>query len=233
MRHVGEERFLLLHRLSDGLVDFEGEGFGQEDVLAVIFLETGNGPLFTTLLGPAEVISAVIAAGLAVGAATDVDVEAEVGRVAGKRIVGAEVGFARVNGAVTGLAKQGRQSDVSLDEAFPFPGFRTECAGVLVFRFDELRRGVTRRGLAVHDRSPGRRAHAHGVELAEARPCGSEALHARGAVEFVEWVDLQIAAFVSEKRHGGIHQAHVVDEEDDNVGFASGIFASAVGRRSG
>jgi len=105
------------------------------------------------------------------------------------------------------------------------PGFRP-CqfhsggplrAGVVLVRVDPVGGAVAGGVLAVLDRDAGGRAHAHRTEVAEPDPAGGEPLHRRGAVKLVQRMPLRLALGVGEERHGGVHDAHIVDEEHDEV----------------
>ncbi len=87
---------------------------------------------------------------------------------------------------------------------------------------------MTGRILAGEDRGAGRRADAHGVEVVKPRALSRQSLHGRSSVVVIERVTLGIALLVGQKRHGGIHRAHVVDEKNDDVRFFRRI-----GRRHG
>ena len=90
----------------------------------------------------------------------------------------------------------------------------TEEIGKII---DKLRRGMTRRGLAVHDRGTSRRTETHCVELTETRSDLRETLHIRSAVEIIQWMPLRFAILISQERHRSIHQAHVIDQKNDNI----------------
>jgi len=76
--------------------------------------------------------------------------------------------------------------------------------------------------LTRHDGNAGGGADGLGVELAEAGALGGEALHVRRAVETVERVFHRSAFFIGEKGERGIHCAHVIDKEEDDVGLVGG-----------
>jgi hypothetical protein len=74
VRHVEEERLLLFNTSFDVSICFERQGFGQEGVRAVVFLQMRDRGL--TILSVS--LLSVITAGLACGEAADVDIETEV-----------------------------------------------------------------------------------------------------------------------------------------------------------
>ena len=71
--------------------------------------------------------------------------------------------------------------------------------------------------LAIEDGGTSRRADAHGAKLMEANPLASKALHAGCAIPFVQWILFRLTIVIGEEWHGSIHDAHVIDEENDDV----------------
>ena len=49
----------------------------------------------------------------------------------------------------------------------------------------------------------------------------------------VKRVALGIAGLVGEEGHGGVHDAHVIDEEDNDVGLGGGVAEGPLGEDDG
>ena len=77
--------------------------------------------------------------------------------------------------------------------------------------------------LASEDGGTGRRADAHSIEVVEPRALSRQPLHARGAVIVIKWITLGYPLLVGHEWHGSIHRTHIVNEEDDDVGFFRGL----------
>lgn len=215
---VEEEGALIIDAIFDGFVGFEGEGFGEEGVGAVVLVETWDGVVGAFFVVFAVAIFCVVAAWGAGGEASDVDVEAEVLRVFAWVVAWGEVCFADVDGVELVCLEQAWKGDAVGVEAVPVPVFWALVAAVVLVGVDPVGGVVSCGVLAGEDGGAGGGADAHGVELAEADAAFGEALHAGGAVVVVEWVGLWFAVGVGEERDGGVHEAHVIDEEDDDVG---------------
>ena len=62
--------------------------------------------------------------------------------------------------------------------------------------------------------------------MGEADAVGGELLHVGGAVEVVEGLFDGVAVFIDDEGDGGVHETHVIDEEDDDVGGGRGLHSS-------
>lgn len=225
VRHVEVEGLFFLGRLGDGFLRFDGEGFGEEGVAAVVVGEVGDAVSVFLVLSfdfVAVVSLAVVAAGLADAVATNVDVEAEIERVLAFVIEGSEVAFSDMDALVAGLPEESGEGEAGFGEAGPVPVGGGELGAVVGFGFDPVCGFVAGGILARHDGDAGGGADGLGVELAEAGALGGEALHVRRAVETVERMLYRGAFFIGEKGERGVHGAHVIDEEEDDVGLVSG-----------
>ena len=91
--------------------------------------------------------------------------------------------------------------------------------------------------LTAHEGNPRRRADAHGIELAEPNPAFCQSFHVRRAVPSIQRMLDRSAILVDQKRNRGIHQAHVVDEDNHDIGvrvpfrapLACRVFGIAIG----
>lgn len=216
---VEEERLPLLGGSGDEVFGLQGERFGEEEILAVIFFEVRNGMAGALGRFFAEVLSSEIAAGSADGSAGDVDVEAEFGRVGSVGGAGTEMALADVKRAVAGVAEETGQSDIAGLEPAPVPRGGTLGAGVVRIGIDPVRGVVTGGVLAGQDRDASGRAHAHRAEVVESDAAGSQALHRGGAVKMVERLPLGPAGSIGDKRDGRVHHAQIIDQKDDEVGL--------------
>jgi len=124
VRHVEVEGLFPLGRLADGFLRFDGEGFGEEGVAAVVVGEVGDAVSVFLVLSfdfVAVVSLAVVAAGLADAVAADVHMEAKIERILAFVIVGAEVAFSDVDVLVAGLGEEVGEGEAGLGEAGPVP----------------------------------------------------------------------------------------------------------------
>ncbi len=213
VRHVQEERLPCGDCLGHARLGLGRERIGQKRLRAVVALEVRHG------VGAALAVRlpAVITTRMADRPPAHVHVEAQIQRVGTLGIVRAEVRLADVDGAVAGCAQQRRQRDGGFREAPPVPFWRPLGIAVVRGRSDPVRRLVPRGVLARHDRDARRRAHAHRHEVVEPDSLRGQALHVRRAVVVVERIPHGPAVRTGQKRHRRVHDAHVVDQEHDDV----------------
>ena len=200
MGQMEEEGLFFLHCGADMDFGFEGEGFGEEDVLAVIFLQirhrliSGRGfTLIFWVLRSVEMLGSKIAPGSADGAAGHIDIKAKLGRVRPVKSARRKVAFAHMDGSVAIGAQQSRQGDGFLAEALPIPVRRTVGATVVLIGVDPIGGAVPGGVLPSHEGDPGGGADAHGAEVIEADAPGGEALHTRRLVVVIERMALRFA----------------------------------------
>ena len=176
--------------------------------------------------------------------AAHVHVETEIQRVFPFTLVRSEMRFANVDGRVSRLLELAWQGHVASAKSFPPPPGRDLLADRQGIRFpvdlpvvlpgeDVVGRAMPRRVLAGHDRYACRRANVVRVKVAEPNALRSEPLHVRRAIPLVEWVSFRFTVFTGQHRHRGVHQSHVVDEKDDDIGSTRPSDLSLAGFHSG
>jgi hypothetical protein len=97
--HGGKEGLLLSDRIFQRGLHLNCQGFGEIDILPVVFLQVRDGALLAPL-DPAETIRSVVTARGPIGASCNIDLKPE---VMGKLAVNTEwtkMGLARVDGMV-------------------------------------------------------------------------------------------------------------------------------------
>ena len=161
--------------------------------------------------------------------AGDVHVEAPVVRVLAGRAEGAEVGLAAVDGVVAGLMQElyearGLETALyagRLAHAVDVPGGKGDAFVLTIGTFVALERPVRHAvagGIgARNERAAAGRTDGAGVGLREEHTLGSEALHV-GRMEHAI-----IGRGVRPEGNGGVLPAHIVHEEEDDVGTVAGI----------
>ena len=81
---------------------------------------------------------------------------------------------------------------------------------------------VTGRVLPRHDGCSRRRANRLGVKLGEPNPLLGQPFHIRGAIPIVKRMTFWVTVLIGQHRDGGVHQAHVINKEKDDVGRCPG-----------
>ena len=219
---VKEERFVVLHSLGDMGLGFRSQGVGQKCVRAMVFLESGNGMGGSLFAGAIEIVLPEITGGMAVAGSGDIDVEAEVDGVGAWGSFGAEMAFAHMDRAVARLLEESREGDRFGAEPEPVPVWGRVFAAVILVGVDPVGGVVARGVLSGEQGDPGGGADAHGAELVEPDALSRQSLHLGSPVELVERVSPGFALGIGQERHGGIHDAHVVHEENHEVGSGLG-----------
>lgn len=164
------------------------------------------------------VILAVVTAGLTDGRAGDIDIIACVDGVFGCTADGAEVALADMDGAVAGGLQQRGEEGLATVDALPVPPGRTVGGAVVRLSVDPVGGAVACGVLPCEEAGPGGGADALGIKGGEADACGGEALHVGGVVPLVEGLAHGLAAAVGIEWQRGVHESHVIDKEEDNVG---------------
>ena len=213
---IQEERLLC----GDGRIDlrkgFQGQCFREESLGAVIFLQPGHGA-GARAAEEAVAVLAQVAAGFADGRAGDVDVEPEVQRILARMPERREMALAHVDGPVTGLLQEPRESDVVRAETFPIPVIWAVVIAVVPFAADPVRDAVPGGVLPRQERGAGWGTDALCVELREADALMGKTFHVGRTVPVVQRIAHRIALAVGQERDGGVHDTHVVHQEQDDV----------------
>ena len=217
MGKVQEERLVAFDDLSDVFLGLNGEGFGEECLGAMIFVQMRHGMVRATRAF-AIILFAEITAGRPEGSAAHVDVEAEVQRLRSLTAVRSKVRLANVDGLVAFCAQHAGQGHVALFEPRPIPFFRTIAAAIVAAWIDPVGRPMPRGILPGHDRDARRRTHAHCIKLIEPNALLRQPFHPRRAIVIIQRVALGFAVLIREKRHRRVHHPHVIDQKHHDVG---------------
>ncbi len=218
MRKIQIKWLARLDRGSHAFLCLDGQGLGEKGVRAMVFLEVRHG-MVGTFGSLAVILFPVITARRAKGGSADIDVESQIQRLGALMVVRTKVSLAHMDGLVAVLAQDAGQRDLALLQSGPVPLGRAVVAAIIIARIDPVGRAMPGRILAGHDRNARRRAHTHRVELVETNAPLRQPLHARRAVVVIERITLRLALGVRQERNGGVHDAHVIDQEDHDVGL--------------
>ena len=128
-----------------------------------------------------------------------------------------EMALAHVDGPVTGFLQEAGEGDVVRPEAFPVPVVGAVIVPVVPFAADPVRDAVTGGVLPRQEGGAGRRTHSLRVELRETDTLMGQPLHIGCTVPVVERIADRMALAVGQERHGSVHHAHIVHQEQDDV----------------
>ena len=213
---VQEERLFRGYGRIDLRKGFQGQCFREESLGAVIFLQPGHGA-GARAAEEAVAVLAQVAAGFADGRAGDVDVEPEVPWVFTRMPERREMALAHVDGPITGLLQEAGESDVVRAETFPVPVIWAVVVPVVPFAADPVRDTVPGGVLPRQERGAGWGTDALCVELREADALTGKPFHVGRTVPVVQRIAHRIALAVGQERDGGVHDTHVVHQEQDDV----------------
>ncbi len=164
------------------------------------------------------VLLAVVASRCAEGRARYVNIKTQIERFGALIPFRPKVPLANVNRPVAVIPQDAGQRHVALLQSRPIPVRRTIWACVVLTWIDPVRGAMTGGVLPGHDRNPSRRTDAHGVELVESNPPICQPLHAGRAIIIVQRITLRLPVLVRQKRNGSIHDSHVINQKNHDVG---------------
>ena len=225
MRHVKEERLVVLLRFIQCFGSFPCQGFGDKDILSPVFIQARNGEPGTRLAvcPVTEIGFSQITGKATAGMSGNVYFESEMIRVLSRCIYRSPMGFSAMDGMITVIFQylSHRGNLVSMFDAcdltdtvyIPVRQFQHIALPVCRFVFGvcPVRYPVTACIHAGIEAATTRRADTGSISLGKHHTLAGEAFHVRRFVYFI------IMCLFLPEREGSILPAHIIYQEENNI----------------
>ena len=142
MSHIQIKRTLFFHSFSYLTVSLYRQGFAQESIRTMIFLQIGYCSGFRTFNMTVSPLT-IITAGMSYSRPRNVDIKTKIQRIFTLAIHTAEVSFSYMNRLISSLLQNFRHGRNILRQPFPIPIRRPERSTVITFRINPVRSAMS------------------------------------------------------------------------------------------